>query len=211
MGIKKTRIIVINAENFEESDLLSAADAVKREKLVVFPTETVYGIGCRYDSESARGEIYALKHRERSKPLAMYLLSAAELRSYAVMTPVAEKLAEAFLPGPLTVILLQRGGGKAGFRIPSDPVSRTLISLCGIPLAGTSANLSDQASPTTAEQAIAAMEGEVDVIVNAGKTELGRESTVVDLSGERPVVLREGCLSLEDLSIVSGQPVEKGF
>lgn len=211
MAIKKTRIIVIDPAKFEESDLLPAAEAVTKEGIVVFPTETVYGVGCRYDSESARDEIYALKHRVRSKPLGMYLLSAAELENHAVMTPAAQKLAQSFLPGPITVILTGRGGCKVGFRIPSDTVSRGLIALSGIPLAGTSANLSGRASPTTAEEAVASMKGKVDIIISAGQTNLGRESTVVDLSGKRPVVLREGCISLEELSALLEEEVEKGF
>ena len=211
MGVKKTRILVINPVKFEESDLLPAAETVTNEGIVVFPTETVYGIACRSDSGPARDEIYAIKHREKSKPLAMYLLSATEIPSHAAMTPVAEKLAQSFLPGPLTVILAGHHGGKVGFRIPSDAVSRALMSLSAVPLAGTSANLSGQTSPTTAEEAIAAMEGKVDVIINAGKTELGRESTVVDLSGKRPVVLREGCISVAELSRVLGEPVENSF
>lgn len=211
MGSKGTKTITIDPARFEESQLLPAAEAVKEGRLVVFPTETVYGVGCRHDKECARDEIYRLKHRERSKPLGMYLLSAADLRNHAVMTGAAEKLAQAFLPGPLTIVLAGRDGDKIGFRVPSDRVSRALIALSGIPLAGTSANLSGQASPVTGEEALAAMEGKVDVIINGGKTEWGRESTVIDLSGERPMVLREGCISLNELSEVLGENVEKGF
>ena len=206
----KTRIIVLTRERIDDDSILPAAEAIREGKLVVFPTETVYGMGCRYDDESARDRIFSLKGRDRSKPLAMYLLSVTEVEEYAVMTPTAEKLARAFLPGPLTLILPGRRGGTVGFRIPSDEVTRRLLGLCGIPLSGTSANLSGGESPISGEQAIAAMHGKVEFILDAGRTELARPSTVIDLCAGPPVVLREGAIAVADLSRVLGHDVGKG-
>jgi L-threonylcarbamoyladenylate synthase len=206
-----TQIIAVNRERFEDEEILPATEAIRAGKIVVFPTETVYGVGCRYDDESARERIFALKGRDRSKPLAMYLLTAEEIRDYAVWPSATGKLARAFLPGPLTLVLPGRSGGKIGFRISSDAVVRRLISLSGTPLAGTSANLSGQGSPVNGEQAIAAMDGRVDVIINAGKTEQACPSTVIDLCEAQPVVVREGAVSLSELSRVLGCEARKAF
>lgn len=206
-----TQIIVINRNQVEHGEILPAAAAIKEGKIVVFPTETVYGVGCRYDDESARERIFALKRRDRSKPLGIYLPSVSDVERYAIVPPMAAKLARAFLPGPLTLLLPGRSGGRLGFRIPSDEVARRLIRLCGIPLSATSANLSGHESPTTGQQAIAAMEGRADYIIDAGKTELACPSTVIDLCAEPPVVLREGAISLDELSRVLGREVRKDF
>ncbi|MFQ5792766.1 MAG: L-threonylcarbamoyladenylate synthase [Acidobacteriota bacterium] len=207
----RTQIIAVTRERVKDSEILPAAEAIKEGKVVVFPTETVYGVGCRYDDECARERIFALKRRDASKPLGIYLLSVTEVEKHAVTSPMGEKLAEAFLPGPLTLVLPARRGGKLGFRIPSNEVTRRLIRLSGIPLAGTSANLSGRESPTDGQQAIAAMDGRVDFIIEAGKTELARPSTVIDLCGEPPVVLREGAISLDTLSRVLACEVRKTF
>ncbi len=207
MRQKKTHIITVSRKEVKDTLLLPAAEAIKHGKIVVFPTETVYGVGCRYDDEAAKERIFALKKRESSKPLPIYLLSAAEMEKRSVMSEAARRLAEKFLPGPLTLVLPGRSGGSIGFRIPSDEVARRLISLAGIPLAGTSANLSGEESPVDGKGAIEAMQGRVDFIIDAGETELACESTVVDLSGDQPIVLREGAISVNELSRVLGTDV----
>ncbi len=206
-----TQIIAVSRRKIEDSMIVPAAEAIRKGGIVVFPTETVYGVGCRHDDESAKERIFALKGRDSSKPLAMYLLSAAEIGKYAVVPPEAERLAREFLPGPLTLVLPGKGGGKIGFRIPSDDVARRLIYLSEIPLAGTSANLSGRTSPVNGQQAIAAMNGKADIIIDAGETELGCESTVVDLCGDQPVVLREGAVLTSELCRVLGREVQKAF
>ncbi len=206
-----TEIITVSRETIDEGKILRAAEAILSGRIVVFPTETVYGVGCRYDDESARDRLFALKGRDRTKPLAIYVLSVSEIGEYAVLPPTGEKLARAFLPGPLTLVLPRTEGEKLGFRIPSDEVARRLIRLGGVPLAGTSANLSGQESPTDGQQAIAAMEGRVDFIIDGGKTEYGCDSTVMDLSLDPPVVLREGAVSAVEISGVLGFDVRKSF
>jgi len=211
MDPMNTQIIAITRNQIDDDRILPAAEGIKEGRIVVFPTETVYGVGCRYDDESARERIFALKRRDRSKPLGIYLLSVSGIEEHAVMQPMAEKLAQAFLPGPLTLVLPGRRGGKLGFRIPADEVARRLIRLCGMPLSGTSANLSGRESPTDGQQAVAAMDGRVDFIIDAGETELARPSTVIDLCDDRPVVLREGAVPLADLIRVLGCDVRKAF
>lgn len=207
----KTEIIAISRKQMDDGKILPAAEGIKKGRIVVFPTETVYGVGCRYHDEAATERIFALKGRDRSKPLGIYLLSVSEVENYAVMGPTAEQLARAFLPGPLTLVLPGRKGEKLGFRIPSDEVTRRLIRLAGIPLSGTSANLSGHRSPTTGSEAISAMEGKVDFIIDGGKTEFACPSTVIDLCGEPPVVLREGAIPLEELSRLLACEVRKAF
>jgi len=207
----ETEIIIVNRERIEDEKILPAAEGVRKGKIVVFPTETVYGVGCRYDDESARERIYAIKGRDLAKPLGIYLLSASEIEEHAVVSATAEGLARVFLPGPLTLVLPGRKGGKLGFRIPSDDVARRLIQLCGAPLSGTSANLSGQKDPTDGQQATAAMEGKVDFIIDAGKTELECPSTVIDLCVDPPVILREGAVSCDELSRVLGCELRKTF
>ncbi len=207
----RTQTIFVHRESFADDEILPAALAVRAGKIVVFPTETVYGVGCRHDDDSARDRIFALKKRDRSKPLAIYLLNPDEIRDYAVWPAPAEKLAQRFLPGPLTLVLPVRGGGTVGFRVSSDAVLRRLLSLSALPLAGTSANLSGQPSPTDGPQAIAAMSGKVELILSAGHTELGCPSTVVDLCGEQPFVVRTGAISFDELSDALNGEVGKGF
>ncbi len=207
----KTKIIAIRRGKLDDSEIFPAAEAIKQGKVVVFPTETVYGVGCRFDDEAAKERIFALKKRDHSKPLGIYLLSFEEVKKHAIVPPSAEKLAREFLPGPLTLVLPGKIGRRLGFRIPSDEVTRRLIFLAGTPLAGTSANLSGQESPVTGEEAIAAMNGRVDVIMDAGRTELGRESTVIDLCGDEPVLIREGVIPVDVLSKILSREVRKAF
>jgi L-threonylcarbamoyladenylate synthase len=207
----ETQIIEIDRKRIDDSDILPAAEAILSGKIVVFPTETVYGVGCRYDDESARERIFALKKRDRSKPLGVYLFSTNEITNHASLSTTAKLLAKAFLPGPLTLVLPGRRGGSVGIRVPSDDVCRRLIQLSGIPLSGTSANLSGRESPTDGRQAIAAMERKVGFIIDAGRTELARPSTVIDLFPSPPVVLREGAVPLDEISRVLGYEVGKAF
>jgi L-threonylcarbamoyladenylate synthase len=206
-----TQVIPINRDAWEEGDLVAAAEALRGGKIVVFPTETVYGVGCRYDDDSAKQRIFALKQRDAGKPLGVYLAETEEISRYAVVSQAAEKLIEAFLPGPLTLVLLGLRGGTLGFRVPSDEIAKRLISLGGTGLAGTSANLSGQPSAVEGREAIAALSGKVDVIIDAGKTELGRASTVIDLSDDYPVLLREGVISAKDLAKVLLCDIGKAF
>ena len=207
----KTRIIKIDRNRVDDSDILPAAEAILEGKIVVFPTETVYGVGCRHDDESARERIFALKERDLSKPLGLYLFSTTEIKNHASLSATAEAVAKAFLPGPLTLVLPGRRGGTVGIRVPSDPICRRLIQLSGVPLLGTSANLSGQKEAVNGRQAIAAMEGKVHLVIDAGQTELARPSTVIDLFPSPPVVLREGPVSLDELSNLLGFKVRKGF
>jgi L-threonylcarbamoyladenylate synthase len=192
----KTKILELTGGPDDRSRIEEAARALAGGKLVVFPTETVYGIGCNASDGSAVKRLYEIKGRSEDKPLAHYLSSRGDLRRYdVVVTPIAERLMDRFWPGPLTILLARiGGGGLMGFRFPDEESALALIEGAGVPVAATSANKSGSASPRSGEEAACAMEGLADVILKGGTTRYRTESTVVDLSGPTALVLREGVI-----------------
>jgi L-threonylcarbamoyladenylate synthase len=187
------------------------ASVVQRGGTVIFPTDTVYGIGCDPVRSDAVEQIFALKGRPRHKPLALYFGSVAEMLEYAPENPVAAALAREFLPGPLTVIVrrpsyvhafVTAGLPSVGLRVPDHELCRRILERCG-PLAATSANLSGEPAfdGTSAAGALPA----ADLRVDDGPTPLGVESTVIDISGEVALVVREGAISVAMLQQVVGR------
>lgn len=202
-----------------DADLTARAGAVLRGGgLVALPTETVYGLGADAHDADAVRRIFAAKGRPADNPLIVHLAAADELdRVAATITPLARSLARRFWPGPLTLVLdaaddlphVTTGGlSTVAVRVPDHPVARAVIAAAGVAVAAPSANRSGRPSPTTADHVAADLTGRIDVLVDAGPTGLGVESTVVDARGMRPVVYREGALSREQLGPVvsSDQP-----
>lgn len=194
------RIAAVTPESLAE-----AAALLRAGQLVAFPTETVYGLGADARSEAAVRLIYEVKGRPQTNPLIVHVPSVDEARALAATWPAeATELAARFWPGPLTLVL-PRGGGlpaavSAGLqtvalRVPGHPVALALLSACGLPLAAPSANPSERLSPTTAAHVAAGLPA-VPLILDGGPCRLGLESTVVDLCGERPRLLRPGALPL---------------
>lgn len=195
-----SRIAALTPESLAE-----AAALLRAGQLVAFPTETVYGLGADARSEAAVRLIYEVKGRPQTNPLIVHVPSVDEARALAAAWPAeAAALAARFWPGPLTLVL-PRGGGlpaavSAGLptvalRVPGHPVALALLSACGLPLAAPSANPSERLSPTTAAHVAAGLPV-VPLILDGGPCWLGLESTVVDLCGERPRLLRPGALPL---------------
>jgi L-threonylcarbamoyladenylate synthase len=193
----------------------SVADAVStivlRGGVVIFPTDTVYGIGCDPTREEAVERIFSLKQRPRTKPLALHLGSVAEMLEYARGNPIAEALARAFLPGALTVIVerpsfvgafVTAGLGSVGLRVPGHALCRTILERCG-PLAGTSANFSGE--PAFVGNGFATELPAADLRIDDGPTPLGVESTVVDVSNGTVRLIREGAIRVEMLERVVGR------
>ncbi|TAJ25206.1 MAG: threonylcarbamoyl-AMP synthase [Planctomycetota bacterium] len=180
---------------------------------VAFPTETVYGLGARLDSERGIARVYELKARPRSHPLIAHLGAARELADYTrEAPPLAWLLAERYWPGPLTLILRRSArvpdsvtGGQdtVGVRVPAHPLALELIARAGVPLAAPSANRFQQLSPTRAEHVRAAFGDEVCVL-DGGASSGGIESTILDLSGAAPRLLRPGLVTREELELVCG-------
>lgn len=200
----------------EDRAVLAEAAAVLREGgLVAFPTETVYGLGANALDETAARRIYEAKGRPSDNPLIAHIADFEALAPLTAEIPEAgRKLAEAFWPGPLTMVFKKSGvvphgttGGleTVAIRMPSDPVARELIRLAGVPIAAPSANTSGRPSPTRAEHVLQDMDGKIEMIVDGGPVGIGVESTIVDVTEEIPTLLRPGAVTMEMLRSVVGE------
>lgn len=181
---------------FEQASLSVAAETLLRGGVVIFPTETVYGIAVHPAFPAALERVRALKQRERAKPF--QLLAADVQRVWAdgaLRTPAAERLAVAW-PGALTLVLPTARGTVEGYRVPDLPLLCALLRLCGGLLRCTSVNLSGQAPALTARAAAESLGGGVDLLLDGGPARLGVASTVVAVEGERVRVLRQGALTV---------------
>ncbi|HEY1190932.1 MAG TPA: L-threonylcarbamoyladenylate synthase [Gemmata sp.] len=203
-----------------EPDVIGRAAAVVRAGgLVAFPTETVYGLGASGLSAGAVSGIFRAKGRPATNPLILHIADASEVSNVAAGWPAtAQSLADRFWPGPLTLVVPKRGsvpdivtagGPTVAVRCPNHPVARALIRASGVPLAAPSANRSTELSPTRAEHVLKGLNGRVEIVLDGGPCPGGLESTVVDVTGETPRVLRPGLITAPMLAEVCG-PVEVG-
>ena len=201
----------------DEAKLQEAAGILRAGGLVAFPTETVYGLGGNGLLKEASRSIYAAKGRPSDNPLILHISDMKELEPITREIPHrARTLAEHFWPGPLTMILnkaeivpLETTGGLStvAVRMPEHEVARRLIALAGVPVAAPSANTSGRPSPTTAAHVREDLEGKIEAILDGGPSGIGLESTIVDLSGEEPVLLRPGAITAEMLEKALGERV----
>jgi L-threonylcarbamoyladenylate synthase len=202
-------------ESFKESiPILQAAKVLKQGGLVAFPTETVYGLGANGLDAKAVADIFAAKGRPADNPLILHIASMEAIYQIVKeMSPLATRLARAFWPGPLTLVLPKSAivpskttGGldTVAVRMPAHPVALALIDAAGVPVAAPSANKSGRPSPTEAAHVVTDLLGRIDVILDGGPTGVGVESTVVDCTGKRPVILRPGGVSKEALEEIVG-------
>lgn len=213
----ETLIVKINPENPEDNtDAFSkAAKIINSGGLVAFPTETVYGLGANGLDGNAVKKIYAAKGRPSDNPLILHISHIGELTPLVKeITPNAKKLAEAFWPGPLTMIFKKTeavpyatSGGldTVAVRFPENKAAQLLIKKSGVPIAAPSANTSGKPSPTRASHVEYDLSGRIDMIIDGGACEFGLESTIVDVSGDVPCLLRPGSITLEMLREVLGQ------
>jgi L-threonylcarbamoyladenylate synthase len=188
-----------------KSNIMKAAQIVRRGGLVVYPTETVYGLGCDPLNVQAVKRILEVKGN-RNKPLPVLAASIVDAEKIAFVSPNGKKLAAKFWPGPLTMVFPKKsalqdvvtfGLDSVGLRIPANDVALQLISLCEGLLVGSSANRTGEEPPRSVQEMSDELKGMVDVVLDGGPTVQGMPSTVVDLSLERPRILREGPISLE--------------
>lgn len=194
-----------------DRDLSTAGELLRAGRLVAFPTETVYGLGANAFDPDAVLRIFEVKQRPADNPLIVHVPDLEGLEQLARhVTPLARRLAAEFWPGPLTVVLEARSdvpnvttGGltTVAVRVPDHPVAVALLGYSGVPVAAPSANRSGRPSPTTAAHVMADLAGRVDAVVDGGRCVFGIESTVVDVRGDQPVVLREGAITREDLGM----------
>ncbi len=207
----KTEHIKITDIIAQENDLARAASILRAGGLVVFPTETVYGLGGNATRDEAAKKIYAAKGRPSDNPLIIHIANPADAEEYAVTNALYYRLSKAFMPGPLTIILPRKStipksttGGldSVAVRCPAHPVAHRLIELCGFPIAAPSANLSGKPSPTSAAHVAQDMDGRVDMILDGGESEIGLESTIVKIDGDGLILLRPGGITCDALSLV---------
>lgn len=203
---------------FKREQLDEAARLLGEGELVAFPTETVYGLGALATRDDSVKKVYAAKGRPSDNPLIVTVADEAMMRPYAKEVPErAEKLIKHFWPGPLTILLLAKEGAlpesvtgglpTVAFRCPDDQLTHDLIAKLGYPIVGPSANTSTKPSPTTAQHVYHDLKGKIAGIVDGGETEVGLESTIVDLSVNPAVVLRPGKITPEEISQVLGEEV----
>ena len=204
---------IINLDrNAPDKDLIDkAANVIRSGGLVAFPTETVYGLGADATDESAAKKIYAAKGRPSDNPLIIHISDPSDAEKYAYTCELYYKLAKAFMPGPLTVILKKKdsipfsvtgGLDSVAIRCPSHPIAQALIAASDTAIAAPSANLSGSPSPTTAEHVIADLDGRVDMIISGGSAEIGLESTIVKIQGSEVILLRPGMITVDALRCV---------
>lgn len=207
----QTQHIKISTIEKDQEALRLAASIIKQGGLVVFPTETVYGLGGDGTNAQAAQKIYAAKGRPSDNPLIIHIASPEDAEHYAQTNPTYYRLAKAFMPGPLTVILpkkdsipLSTTGGldSVAVRCPAHPVAHRLIELAGLPIAAPSANLSGKPSPTCASHVAEDLDGRVDMILDGGDCEIGLESTIVKVEGEKLTLLRPGGITYDALCMV---------
>ena len=192
-----------------------AANIIMQGGLVAIPTETVYGLGANGLDETAVAKIFEAKGRPQDNPLILHISGPEQIELFCHHIPqAAYDLAEKFWPGPLTMVLPAKsnvprrttaGLDTVGIRCPDSDVTREIIRLAGVPLAAPSANISGKPSTTTAKHVKYDHDGRIDAIVDGGSCRVGVESTIIDLSGERPRLLRPGGVSPEQLAEVLGE------
>lgn len=197
---------------------VEAAAFIMRGGVVAFPTETVYGLGANVFDEAAVAKIFEAKRRPANNPLIAHVATREQIGSLAVdITESADKFIDEFFPGPLTVVLKKReivpqiataGLETIGIRMPRFGLANEFLRACGVPVVAPSANISGRPSPTTWEAVLEDLDGRIDCILQGEPTEIGLESTVVDCTGNIPILLRAGSVSLEQLRSVVPETLE---
>ena len=199
-----TKVIKIDPKAIDQRVINEAAALLEAGGLVVFPTETVYGIAVNLLNKKAMERLKELKNRPAEKHFSIHLADKIDVRKYAVdILPRAFKVMSRFWPGPLTVVLSAPGGKTVGLRMPKNDVALRLLGRVDFPVIAPSANLAGHPAPRDAESALKELDGRVDIILDSGPTELGMESTVLDARSLPFVVLREGYLKKEAVSAVA--------
>ena len=209
-----TIISKIDINNIDKNELKKQAKLLKEGKTVIFPTETVYGLGANALDEDAVKKIYEAKGRPSDNPLIVHIYDKEEIYNLAKdINEKAEIIMEKFWPGPITIILNKKeivpyrtsgGLGTVAVRMPSHLIAREIIKQAGVPIAAPSANISGRPSPTKADHVYEEMNGRVSGIVLGGDSNFGLESTVLDVTTETPMILRPGSITKEDLEEVIG-------
>lgn len=208
---RKTKVLPL-----DEAGLSAGAKCLRQGGLVAFPTETVYGLGADATNDHAVAGIFAAKGRPQFNPLIVHFPDLAQAKRHVEFTDLAERLADRFWPGPLTLVLKRKaksnlsklvsaGLETVAVRLPAHGAARDLLRLTDRPVAAPSANASGRLSPTSPDHVLASLDGHIDLILDGGACSVGLESTVLDATGEVPVLLRPGGLAAEAIEAVFGR------
>lgn len=190
----------VNSAQPEAAKIKKAALILRNGGLVAFPTETVYGLGANMLDKDAIKKVYRIKNRPKGKPLTIHIADVKILKKMVGRIPSsAKKLIAKFWPGPLTLVLKDKTSKKTGFRIPDNRIAFLLIKEAAVPVVAPSANISGKRPPTDAQEVLKNLSGKIEMVLDGGKTQIGVESTVVDLSGRQYKILREGAISEEEI------------
>ena len=201
-------------------DIALAAAALAEGKLVAFPTETVYGLGANALDERAVARVYEAKGRPRFNPLIVHVAERADAMRLGIFNNAAHALAEAFWPGPLTLVVPRAGNcpvsllasaglGSLAIRMPRHDVARQLIATAGVPVVAPSANLSGRVSPTSAAHVLEGLAGRIDMVLDGGPCEIGIESTVISCLEAQPQLLRLGAVTRQDVEGLLGATLKE--
>jgi L-threonylcarbamoyladenylate synthase len=211
-------VVPVDAQSPSPEVIARAAKILQAGGLVAFPTETVYGLGANALDASAVAKIFAVKGRPAGNPIIVHVAELDEAKKLVNSWPaIAEKLADRFWPGPLTLVLpktacvpdiVTAGGSTVALRMPAHPVALALLRACGLPLAAPSANRSTELSPTLPEHVLAGLADRIDLLLDAGPTTGGLESTVLDLTTDPPRLLRPGLVTIAELEALVG-PIDR--
>ncbi|WFA08683.1 L-threonylcarbamoyladenylate synthase [Tissierella sp. Yu-01] len=204
-----TKVLEIDKDNIDKGSIIEAANMIRAGKLVAFPTETVYGLGADGLNKTAVKGIFQAKGRPQDNPLILHIHSIEQIFPLVKEIPeLTYECMKKFWPGPLTILfkkselvpdIITAGLDTVAIRMPDHPIAVELLRESNTPIAAPSANLSGKPSPTNAEHVIEDLTGKVDMIIDGGDTGVGLESTVLDVSGNCPMILRPGGVTLEDL------------
>lgn len=217
----KTEILSTHTKALFDAAVRRAADRLRAGEVIALPTETVYGLAANALDENAVARIFQIKGRPAHNPIIVHV-AGSEMAGNCVRhwPELAEKCSKSFWPGPLTLVLrcsekipgnVTAGGKTVGVRWPSHPFMQSVIRACGFPLAAPSANLSGRISPTNAGHVRQQLDGKISLIVDGGQSQVGIESTVLDLTVSPPRILRPGMIHLESLAAVCGQVQNSKF
>lgn len=210
----ETLFLAMDGENDQEK-IEAAAEIIRSGGLVAIPTETVYGLGANALDEKAVSRIFSAKGRPQDNPLIIHIAGAEEIKRFCENVPeAAYKLAERFWPGPLTMVLQRKaivpaivtaGLDSVAVRCPDNAVTLAIIRAAGVPIAAPSANLSGRPSPTCAQHVFSDLNGKIEAIVDGGRCGVGVESTIVDLTGAPPRLLRPGGVTVSEIEEIIGK------
>lgn len=195
------------------TDVTLAASVLRDGGVIGLPTETVYGLAARVDHETAIARVFAIKQRPLSHPLIVHAYGVEQCEEWGVLSPIAQVLAQAFWPGPLTILVhrtsqisdqITGGRDTVALRVPEHPLARQLIQELGVPVVAPSANRFGRVSPTTAQHVLRDLGHDVDLILDGGACTIGVESTIIDCTTDTPQLLRPGALTTTQITQMTG-------